>query len=206
MDPKDETDLLARCRRGDAAAWDQVFHDHYAPVGRFLTQLASDLSIEDVEELCQEVFLTAIQRIQSFRGESQLLTWLFRIAVNKAADWRSRRHAAKRGGGVQPVPIQAAAEEGEPVVDPPAPDPQPDEALLSAEQCATLYRALDQLGHSCRELIELRYFGDASYEEIAAVLSLHEKTVSSRLSRCLDRLEVILRPMLSAEDRTRFTV
>ena len=45
----------------------------------------------------------------------------------------------------------------------------------------------------CREIIELRYFGDLSYEEIAGTLKLNVKTVSSRLSKCLDRLETIVR-------------
>ena len=47
------------------------------------------------------------------------------------------------------------------------------------------------LGQPCREIIELRYFGDLSYDEISRSLNLNPKTVSSRLSKCLDRLEAI---------------
>jgi RNA polymerase sigma-70 factor, ECF subfamily len=206
MDPKDETVLIDRCRRGDADGWDQLFDEHYEAVGRFLIQLASDLTAEDVEELSQEVFLTAVQRLDKFRGESRLQTWLFRIAVNKTADWRTRRQAAKRGGGLVPLPLQTARTEGEPAVDPPSLDPSPDAAMASLEQCEALYRGLDKLERACRELIELRYFGDSSYEEIASALTLNPKTVSSRLSRCLDRLETILRVELSPEDLTRFSV
>src|SRR5262249_23180536 len=94
-----ETELLARCRRGDAAAWDELFNLHYAPAARFIFQLAHDFTREDAEEICQEVFLSVIKNIDSFHGRSQFQTWLFRIATNKARDYRERRNAAKRGGG-----------------------------------------------------------------------------------------------------------
>ncbi len=59
--------------------------------------------------------------------------------------------------------------------------------------------SLDQLEAACREIVELRYFADLSYEEIAASLRLNPKTVSSRLSRCLDRLEAIARQVFARE-------
>ena len=64
---------------------------------------------------------------------------------------------------------------------------------MNAEQVALVHQALDQLGEPCREIIELRYFGDLSYDEISRSLNLNPKTVSSRLSKCLDRLEAIAR-------------
>jgi RNA polymerase sigma factor (sigma-70 family) len=84
-------------------------------------------------------------------------------------------------------------------VDPPCPLPEPDAALLAAERMAALRGALDRLGNPCQETIELRYFGDLSYDEISAVLRLNPKTVSSRLSKCLDKLEVITRRIFSGE-------
>ena len=60
-------------------------------------------------------------------------------------------------------------------------------------------RALERLGEPCREIIELRYFGDLSYEELARALELNPKTVSSRLSNCLDKLEGLARALLAAE-------
>ena len=59
--------------------------------------------------------------------------------------------------------------------------------------------ALAQLGEPCREIIELRYFGDLSYEELSVTLELNPKTVSSRLSKCLDRLEAIAKELISRE-------
>ena len=81
-----EGQLLAACRRGDSTAWDELFERHYAATGRFVFQLGYDFTREDVEEICQEVFLSVIQNLASFHGGSQFQTWLFRIAANKARD------------------------------------------------------------------------------------------------------------------------
>jgi RNA polymerase sigma-70 factor (ECF subfamily) len=188
-----ETELLARCRRGDAAAWDELFELHYAPAARFVFQLAHDFTWEDAEEICQEVFLSVINNINSFRGGSQFQTWLFRIAANKARDYRERRNAAKRGGGQRNVSLDAEDPESGLSLDPPTTAPGPDAQLMTAEKVAQVHDALDQLDASCREIIELRYFADLSYDEISRSLDLNPKTVSSRLSKCLDRLEAIVR-------------
>jgi RNA polymerase sigma-70 factor, ECF subfamily len=194
-----EPELLARCRRGDAAAWDELFDLHYAAVGRFVFQLAPDFSREDSEEICQEAFLAVIKNLDSFQGECQFQTWLFRIAANKARDYREKRLAAKRGGGQTTISLSAENPETGLTPDPPDHLPAPDENLMNGERQALVRAALDQLSVPCREIIELRYFGDLSYEELSATLDLNVKTVSSRLSKCLDRLEEIARKIFSRE-------
>ena len=86
-----EAQLLARCRQGEAEAWDELFDLHYAAAGRFVFQLGFEFTREDVEEICQEVFLTVIKSLPSFQGHCQFQTWLFRIAVNRARDYRQRQ-------------------------------------------------------------------------------------------------------------------
>jgi RNA polymerase sigma-70 factor (ECF subfamily) len=184
----DERDLIARALRGEADAWDALFDLHYAPTARFLWQIAPGLSHEDVEELAQETFLKVVQRLGQFGGGSRLQTWIFRIAANTARDFRDKQRAAKRGGGVEPLPLDPAPDDDSPPLDPPSPAPTPDAALSREERFLELRRTLDELGDPCREIIELRYFADRSYEQIAADLGLNVKTVSSRLSKCLDRL------------------
>ena len=194
-----ETELLARCRRGEADAWDELFDLHYAAAGRFIYQLGPDFTREDAEEICQETFLSAIRNLDSFHGRSRFQTWLFRIASNKARDHRERRQAAKRGGGQTPLSLQAEDPESGLTLDPPGHLPAPDESLMNVEQLALIREALDRLGEPCREIVELRYFGDLSYEELSLTLGLNPKTVSSRLSKCLDRLEEIVRKLFSRE-------
>ena len=185
-----ESQLLARCRRGDAEAWDELFAQHYAPAGRFIFQISSDFGPDDVEEICQETFLTVIKSLHTFQGNCAFQTWLFRIAANKARDYLQKQRAAKRGGGEKPLSLQAPDTNGF-VIDPPSQAAGPDAALMRFEDAGLITGALEELGGPCQEVIELRYFADLSYEEIAATLELNPKTVSSRLSKCLDQLEVV---------------
>src|SRR5512137_584702 len=141
-----EAELLARCRRGEAGAWDELFDRHYAAAGRFVFQLGHDFSREDVEEICQEVFLSVIQNLASFHGGSQFQTWLFRIAANKARDYRERQHAAKRGGGQVPLSLQAEDPESGLTIDVPSQSPSPDLALLNQEHSDLIHKALDHVG------------------------------------------------------------
>src|SRR5215472_7712931 len=113
-----EANLLARCRRGEPAAWDELFDLHYAAAGRFIFQLDPEVSRDDAEEICQEVFLTVIKSLNSFQEGCQFQTWLFRIALNKTRDFRARRHAAKRGSGHVPLSLDAPEPETGLLLDP----------------------------------------------------------------------------------------
>ena len=102
-----ESELLGRCRRNDSTAWDELFSLHYDAACRFIFQLHHDFTREDAEEIAQEVFLSVIKNLDSFHGNSQFQTWLFRIATNKARDFAEKKRAAKRGGGQTPLPLYA---------------------------------------------------------------------------------------------------
>jgi RNA polymerase sigma-70 factor (ECF subfamily) len=206
MSNEAEAALLARCRRGQADAWDELFDRHYAAAGRFIFQLGYNFTQEDVEEICQEVFLTVIKSIKTFQGQSQFQTWLFRIAANKARDFRQRQTAAKRGGGQIPVSLNTDPTDDGPHIDPPSSSPTPDVLLIHSENIALVGQALEKMGDPCKEIIELRYFADLSYDELARTTKLNAKTVSSRLSKCLDKLEVILRWMYEREKKTNSSV
>ena len=194
-----ETELIERCRVSDEDAWDALFDKYYPAVARFVFQLSADFSHEDTEEVCQETFLSVVRNLESFHGKSSFQTWLFRIATNKAMDFRQKMHAAKRGGNAIHLSLHAGGNHEDPPVDPPSPRLAPDAFLQNAETCHLVRRSLDQLDESCREIIELRYYGDLSYAEIAAELRLNPKTVSSRLSKCLDRLGIIAKEIFPPE-------
>lgn len=199
MADKSEIELLDRCRRGEPEAWDKLFDLYYAATARFIFQLGFEFTHEDAEEICQETFLSAINHLDSFHGESRFQTWLFRIAANKGKDFRERQKAAKRGSGQVPLSLQAEDPETGLRLDPSSPAPGPDLALIGRERAELVHLALEKLGEPCREVIELRYFGDLSYEEISSTLKLNLKTVSSRLSKCLDKLEQVARGIFSRE-------
>jgi RNA polymerase sigma-70 factor (ECF subfamily) len=200
MNQDPEAQLLVRCRRGDSQAWDELFDRYYPVAGRFVCQIGYELAREDVEEICQETFLSVVRNLNNFKGHCKFQTWLFRIAVNKARDHQQRQHAAKRGGNCVTLSLNQEDPDKDYTIDPPSPGLRPDHSLLRQENLALVGQALEQLTESYREILHLRYFGDLSYEEIARVLHMNPKTVSSRLSKSLDKLEFVLKSLLKRAD------
>ena len=98
------------------------------------------------------------------------------------------------------ISIDAGRNDDEPRIDPPSGNPGPDALLQITETSRLVRESLDRLGEPCREIIELRYFGELSYDEIATELRLNPKTVSSRLSKCLDRLLVIAKEIFPPDN------
>jgi RNA polymerase sigma-70 factor (ECF subfamily) len=196
-----EGEMIARCLRGEAPAWDTLFGEYYAATARFIFQLASDFTRDDVEDITQETFLSVVRNLEAFGGSSRLSTWIFRIAANKAHDHRARSKAVKRGGGQTLLSLQ----ETDPVtgvgLDPASPVLGPDQWVLQQERWRLLRKSMDELEPPCREILELRYFAELSYEEIGLALRVNAKTVSSRLSRCLDRLETTATTVFDRNDR-----
>jgi len=202
MEPADEADLMDRCRAGSTAAWDQLFDLHYGPMVRYVACLIPDAVREDIDEVCQDAFLAAIRNLGAFRGGSRFQTWLFRIAANKAGDFRDRRLAAKRGGGRVAVPLDVEDPRTGRKPEPVAHGASPSERVIEEEAMREVRRCLDQLGGACREILELRYFGDLDCATIGSELGLHARTVSSRLGRCLARLGDLLRRARMADEPT----
>jgi RNA polymerase sigma-70 factor (ECF subfamily) len=195
-----EAQMIAECREGNTTAWDSLFDKYYATVARFVFQLSGDFSHEDTEEICQETFLSVVRNLSSFQGRSSLQTWLLRIAANKAMDYREKTRAVKRGGNAVHISIAADRIDDELPIDPASGNPGPDVLLQIAETSRLVRESLDRLGEPCREIIELRYYAELSYDEIAAELRLNPKTVSSRLSKCLDRLLMIAKEIFPPEN------
>jgi RNA polymerase sigma-70 factor, ECF subfamily len=196
-----EAQIIAGCRAGNTAAWDSLFDRYYGTVARFVFQLSGEFSHEDTEEICQETFLSVVRNLSSFHSRSSFQTWLLRIAANKAMDYREKTRAAKRGGNAVHISMDAERVDNQPRIDPPSGNPGPDALLQIAETSRLVRESLDRLGEPCREIIELRYYGDLSYDEIAAELRLNPKTVSSRLSKCLDRLLNIAKEIFPSDNR-----
>src|SRR5438445_6443396 len=134
---KVDADLIVRCRRGDAGAWDALFDKYYPVAARFVFQLSADFSHEDTEEICQETFLAVVRNLASFQGKSSFQTWLLRVAANKAMDFRGRSRAGKRGGTAIHLSLDGAREH----LDLPSRSPGPD-ALLVNDETSRLVRQI----------------------------------------------------------------
>jgi RNA polymerase sigma-70 factor (ECF subfamily) len=181
-----EDQFLERLKRHDAAAFEQLVTERTGDIYGLLFRLTGDA--EEARDLAQETFLRAFQAIEKFRGDADLKTWLYRIAINQARNrwrwWRRRRRDAT-------VSLDATVGEREQTVathleDANASDPE--QETLARERQNQLREALHGLRSAYREAVVLRDIEGLTYEEIAATLQINIGTVKSRLAR--GRLEL----------------
>lgn len=181
-----EDQFLERLQRGEAAAFERLVTDQSGDVYALLYRLTADP--EEARDLTQETFLRAFQSISRFRGDANLKTWIYRIAVNQARNrwrwWRRRKRDvtvsldATDDRHEQPL---AATLRNDDAID-------PEQETLARERESQLGEALVGLRPSYREAVILRDVEGFSYEEIADTLQISIGTVKSRISR--GRLEL----------------
>src|SRR5688500_10165478 len=98
LGPTDEADLIARCRRHDRGACDELYQRFRRQVAGNLYRVLGDRS--DLEDLVQEVFVIAFRGLERFRGDARLSTWIYRICVNVALGRiRTRKRRPMAYGG-----------------------------------------------------------------------------------------------------------
>ena len=179
--PQFEAQFIERLKRGDAAAFEILVNERSGEIYGLLYRLTE--STEEARDLTQETFLRAFQSISHFRGESDLRTWIYRIAINQARNrwrwWRRRRREAT-------VSIDAPSGNGQTSLlgtlksDT---DRNPEQDTLAHERERALRRALGSLKRVYREAVVLRDIEGLAYEEIAVALDISVGTVKSRLAR-----------------------
>ena len=182
----DEADLIRRCAASDEAACADLVTTHE----RMVYQLAYHLlgTREEALDLSQEVFLRVFRTLGTFRGQSALRTWIYRIAINQARNrqrWWRRRHQADQVSLDQHV-----LDHGE--LPQPGDAVTPDRLLVRKETAARLWVALERLPFDQRTAIVLREFDGLTYEEIAFSLDIAVGTVKSRLTRARQALRTDL--------------
>lgn len=161
MNEAPDSALIEQSRRGDPAAFRLLFERHWRAVYAVCHRLARDHGA--AEDLTQEVFLVAHQRLASFRGEAQFGTWLYRIAVNQSLGWMRRRDR-RREMFLEDAP-PGTAEAGPAYRDGHA--GPPDAELEERERMAALARAVDTLPPKQRVVFLLRTGEGLTFEAIA---------------------------------------
>jgi len=174
-----EADLVARARRGDGDAYDQLVRAHQDIA--FRTAWLVSGSAADAEDAAQEAFVKAWRALGRFREGAPFRPWLLAIVANEA---RNRRRSGRRQDDLA---LRVAE-------DRPSGDaaPSPEAAALATEQRRLLLAAVGRLGESDRQVIACRFFLELSEAEMAAALGCRRGTVKSRLSRALHRLREVL--------------
>src|SRR5918993_3194297 len=184
--PQAEAQFIERLKEGDAAAFELLIAERSGEVYGLLYRLTENS--EEARDLTQETFLRAFQSIGQFRGDSDLRTWIYRIAINQARNrwrwWRRRRREAtvsldsESPHGNQRLIDSLRSESND----------SPEQETLAHERERALRKALRSLSLSYRETVILRDIEGFTYEEIAETLGINVGTVKSRLAR--GRLEL----------------
>jgi RNA polymerase sigma-70 factor, ECF subfamily len=181
-----EEDLVSRCRAGDSGAFREIFRLYRADVTRLLYRMVGRRS--DLDDLLQEVFVQVHRSIKSFRAESRLSTWIYRVAVNVAL---MHRRAAKS----RPVVV---SEPQEPLL---LDDSLPaDEQLSRQRRVEALYRLLERVSDKKRVVYVLHELEGMSPNEISKVVGAPVLTVRTRLFYARREVIAMLReePALAA--------
>jgi RNA polymerase sigma-70 factor (ECF subfamily) len=183
LDARESADhqFIERLKLGDAAAFERLVYERSGEIYGLLFRLTENP--EEARDLTQETFLRAFQSISHFRGESDLRTWIYRIAINQARNrwrwWRRRKRevtvSLDSSDDSQRLPL-ADTLKCEAM-------PTPEQSTLAHEREGALRAALKGLRRVYREAVVLRDIEGMAYEEIATALDISIGTVKSRLAR-----------------------
>ena len=177
--------LIQRCAARDEDACAELVNEHQRMVYQLSFNLLGDHN--EALDLSQEVFLRVFRTIHTFRGQSALRTWIFRIVVNQARNrqrWWRRRHRSQQVSLDGHISLCGdMASQGEVL---------PDRQLASKETAALIWQALDRLPFDQKTAIILREVDGLRYDEIAFSLGIAVGTVKSRLTRARQALRAEL--------------
>jgi RNA polymerase sigma-70 factor (ECF subfamily) len=186
---QDESALIVDLRCGLESAYEALILRFEQPVYNIVSRLLDDPV--DAADVVQEVFLKVFRNIASFRQDSTLKTWIYRIAVNEARNHRRwfSRHRKQEVGLEREVYDEGGEAQQEWLPDP---GRSPFDLALDRETRQLIEDALLQVNPRFRAALVLREIEGLSYEEIAEILDISLGTVKSRILRGRDALKKCL--------------
>jgi RNA polymerase sigma-70 factor (ECF subfamily) len=173
-----DLELAQRCRHGDGAAFEELYRAHAGRIFNLVSRMVG--STHDAEDLLQEVFLHAHRKLGSFRGDSSLGTWLYRLAVNQCLDFLRGRQARMSRT------TDSLDDEGS--FEPAAAMP----AVPTAISRLDLERAIARLPDGCRTAFVLHDVEGFEHNEVARMLGVSEGTSKSQVHKARMKLRAFL--------------
>lgn len=173
-----DLELARRCRSGDAGAFEELYREHAGRLYNLAFRMAG--SAQEAEDLLQEVFLHAYRKLGSFRGESSLGTWLYRLGMNQCLDYLRGRQARMKSA------TDSLDEEGAGELASPMP------ATPVAVNRLDLERAIARLPGGCRAAFLLHDVEGFEHHEVARILGVSEGTSKSQVHKARMKLRTML--------------
>ena len=161
----EEFDIIRRIIAGNTEEYEWLVRNYQAAVYNVLYQMLQQH--EEAEELAQDVFVKAYEKLNTFNFQSKFFSWIYRIAINTAISHRKKNQRFMR---LERMPEEPDHNES-----------NNERRMMDKERDAILKQAIGELKENYRAVIVLHYFAQLSYSEIAEVLEVPEKKVKSRL-------------------------
>jgi RNA polymerase sigma-70 factor, ECF subfamily len=179
-----DLDLAGRIRAGDGGAFEELYRQHATRLYNLAYRMAGGPT--EAEDLLQDIFLLAYRKLGSFRGDSSLGTWLYRLAMNHCLDvLRSRQ--TRMGQQTDSLDEDGAAEVAE------APfDVTQGRSAMGAVSRMDLERAIDTLPPACRAAFLLHDVEGFGHEEVGSILGISEGTSKSQVHKARLRIREYL--------------
>ena len=181
----DDRRLIAECLKGRTASFGDLVRRYQDRLFNAVYRVLDNT--EDTHDVIQEAFLNAYQSLNSFKGDSEFFTWLYRIAFNAAITLKRKRRTVfsleyGRDDELSNEPADHSV------------FTRPGEALERSEEEAKLQEALNRLSPEHRVVLILKDIEGQKYEDIAEILDVPIGTVRSRLHRARSELKELLQP------------
>jgi RNA polymerase sigma-70 factor (ECF subfamily) len=204
---KAEDQLIARLRRGDEGAFDELVNQHHGALIRMAMGYVADREV--AEEVVQDTWMAVIESLNRFEGRSSLRTWIFGIMIHKAKDRgvREKRHTTfsafesyddDNDEAVDPSRFQQSGEWAGHWAFPPQPwDDQTPEKLLASQQAVNaMNKAIEALPANLKEVLILRDVEGVEAKEVCEILKITETNLYVRLHRARERVRVAVEEAL----------
>jgi RNA polymerase sigma factor (sigma-70 family) len=165
-----DAELVARCRTGEGEAWNELVERFSRYVYAIAVQ-AFRLPPHDAEDVFQEVFARVYEHLGRLRSDDAIRPWIAQLTRRLCID-----------------KLRSSGREGPADAD----DLDPggfDESLSQLDDAMTVRACLDEVGESCKEILDRFFCRDESYRAIGEALHLPAGTIASRISRCLGKLK-----------------
>jgi RNA polymerase sigma-70 factor (ECF subfamily) len=179
-----DRELVEKAQKGDGAAFATLVERHQRQLYRLALRMTG--SEADAQEVLQEAFLNAYQKLPLFRGEAQFSSWLYRIAANSALMRLRHKRRAPDALADQPLELAGPKFSAEGYLEPTSTSDwsqRADERMMSGQLGAAINKAVDELPDDYRTVFLLKDVDGLSNEDIAEALDLTVPAVKSRLHR-----------------------
>jgi RNA polymerase sigma-70 factor (ECF subfamily) len=172
---KSDEQLIAKALQGNKQAWLSLLKRYEKPIYNYGIRMTGKR--EDALDLMQEVFISVYRNLATYRSEGSFKSWLFRIAHYRCIEFYRRKRPMEGLDDIPEIESDVIAV---------------DQQLVSDSENKQLVNAMQQLPLAQKSVIELKFFGQFTFDEIAELTGMSANTAKSRMYGALEKLKTLM--------------